>query len=41
MRVLHVDTGRTLRGGQRQVLLLLRELAALGVEQTLLAPVLW
>ena len=37
MRVLHVDTGRTLRGGQRQVLLLLRELAALGVEQTLLA----
>lgn len=37
MRVLHVDTGRTLRGGQRQVLLLLRELAALGVQQALLA----
>jgi glycosyltransferase involved in cell wall biosynthesis len=37
MRVLHLDSGRTLRGGQRQALLLMRELAALGVEQTLLA----
>ena len=37
MRVLHADTGRELRGGQRQVLLLLRELAALGVQQRLLA----
>lgn len=37
MRVLHLDTGRTLRGGQRQVLLLMRELAALGVGQALLA----
>lgn len=37
MRVLHLDTGRTLRGGQRQVLLLLRELAALGLPQALLA----
>lgn len=37
MRVLHLDSGRVLRGGQRQVLLLMRELAALGVEQTLLA----
>lgn len=37
MRVLHADTGRELRGGQRQVLLLLRELAALGVRQQLLA----
>lgn len=37
MRVLHLDSGRTLRGGQRQALLLMRELAALGAEQFLLA----
>ncbi len=35
MRVLHLDTGRTLRGGQRQMLHLL---AALPVESLLLAP---
>ncbi len=38
MRVAHLDTGRTWRGGQGQVLLLLRGLRALGVEQRLLAP---
>lgn len=38
MRVLHVDTGRTLRGGQRQALLLIRALAARGVTAALLAP---
>ncbi len=38
MRVAHLDTGRTWRGGQGQVLLLMRELAARGVEQRLLAP---
>lgn len=37
MRILHLDTGRALRGGQRQVLLLMRELAALGLSQALLA----
>ena len=37
MRILHVDTGLTLRGGQRQVLLLMRGLDAFGHEQTLLA----
>ena len=35
MHVLHLDTGRSLRGGQHQVLQLLR---ALPVESTLLAP---
>ena len=38
MKVAHLDTGRTWRGGQGQVLLLLRGLRALGVEQLLLAP---
>jgi glycosyltransferase involved in cell wall biosynthesis len=38
MKVAHLDTGRTWRGGQGQVLLLLRELRAQGVEQRLLAP---
>jgi glycosyltransferase involved in cell wall biosynthesis len=38
VRVAHLDTGRTWRGGQGQVLLLLRELRGLGVEQRLLAP---
>ena len=37
MRILHLDTGRELRGGQRQVLLLMRALREQGVEQTLLA----
>lgn len=37
MRILHLDTGRELRGGQRQVLLLMRELRREGVEQALLA----
>jgi hypothetical protein len=37
MRVLHVDTGRQLRGGQRQVLLLARALRARGLEQSILA----
>lgn len=38
MKVAHLDTGRTWRGGQGQVLLLLRELRTRGVEQLLLAP---
>jgi hypothetical protein len=38
LRVLHVDTGRAMRGGQWQVLLLARELARAGVRQALLAP---
>lgn len=38
MRVAHLDTGRTWRGGQGQVLLLMRELRARGIEQRLLAP---
>lgn len=38
MKVAHLDTGRTWRGGQAQVLLLLRELRRSGVEQELLAP---
>lgn len=37
MRILHVDTGRELRGGQRQVLLLLNGLRAAGHDSTLLA----
>ena len=37
MRILHVDTGRSLRGGQRQLLLLLQGLKERGHEQTLLA----
>lgn len=37
MRILHLDTGRELRGGQRQVLLLMRELRREGAEQALLA----
>ena len=35
---MHVDTGRTWRGGQGQVLLLMRELARRGHDQHLLAP---
>ena len=38
MRVAHLDTGRSWRGGQGQVLLLMRELRARGVEQRLWAP---
>ncbi len=38
MRVAHLDTGRTWRGGQAQVLLLMRELHSRGHDQLLLAP---
>lgn len=37
MRILHLDTGRELRGGQRQALLLMHGLREAGVEQELLA----
>jgi glycosyltransferase involved in cell wall biosynthesis len=37
MRILHLDTGREMRGGQWQVLRLIEGLAAAGVESTLLA----
>ncbi len=37
MRILHLDAGRLMRGGQWQVLRLIRGLAAEGVESTLLA----
>ena len=37
MRVLHLDSGRELRGGQWQVLRLIEGLAALGIESKLLA----
>lgn len=37
MRILHIDTGPGLRGGQRQLLMLLQGLEARGHEQTLLA----
>ena len=38
MRVLHLDSGSQMRGGQWQVLRLVEGLAAAGVESTLLAP---
>jgi hypothetical protein len=38
MRVLHLDAGREMRGGQWQVLRLIEGLAQAGVESTLLAP---
>jgi glycosyltransferase involved in cell wall biosynthesis len=38
MNVLHLDTGRTWRGGQAQVLALMRGLKGLGHEGVLLAP---
>jgi glycosyltransferase involved in cell wall biosynthesis len=38
LKVAHLDTGRTWRGGQAQALLLMRELRARGVDQVLLAP---
>jgi Glycosyl transferases group 1/Glycosyltransferase Family 4 len=37
MRILHLDSGRSLRGGQWQVLRLVEGLAAAGVESTVLA----
>ena len=37
MRILHLDTGREMRGGQHQALLLHKSLAQQGCEQTLLA----
>ena len=37
LRILHIDTGRELRGGQRQVLLLMRGLREAGHESVLLA----
>ncbi len=37
MHILHVDTGRTMRGGQWQLLLLARGLRARGIGQSLLA----
>ena len=37
MRILHLDAGREMRGGQLQVLRLIEGLAAAGVESTLLA----
>lgn len=37
MRILHIDTGGGMRGGQRQVLLLMRALRELDCEQLLLA----
>jgi hypothetical protein len=37
MRILHLDSGREMRGGQWQVLRLIRGLAAQGVDSTLLA----
>ena len=38
MRILHIDTGREMRGGQWQVLHLMEGLAERGVEGVLLAP---
>lgn len=38
MRVLHVDTGRAMRGGQHQALLLMQALAGRGLQCALLAP---
>lgn len=38
MRVLHLDSGREMRGGQFQVLQLIEELSARGIEQRLLSP---
>jgi len=38
MRVLHIDTGRTMRGGQHQALLLMQALAERGIRCALLAP---
>ncbi len=38
MRIVHLDTGRTWRGGQNQVFLLIRELKKRGLEQLLITP---
>ncbi|HXB71455.1 MAG TPA: glycosyltransferase family 4 protein [Candidatus Acidoferrales bacterium] len=38
MRILHLDTGKEMRGGQWQVLRLIEGLSQAGVESTLLAP---
>lgn len=38
MRILHMDTGREMRGGQYQALFLMRELRGRGIEQHLSAP---
>lgn len=38
MRVLHLDSGREMRGGQFQVLQLIEELSARGIEQQFLSP---
>jgi glycosyltransferase involved in cell wall biosynthesis len=38
MRILHMDTGREMRGGQYQALFLMRELRDRGMEQQLWAP---
>ncbi len=38
LRILHVDSGQAMRGSQRQTLALMRRLAALGHQQTLLTP---
>jgi len=38
IRVLHIDTGRTFRGGQRQIYLLIRGLNRFDVEQYLACP---
>ena len=38
MRVLHLDSGKSMRGGQWQVLALIQGLAELGVDQILLSP---
>lgn len=38
MRIAHLDSGRTWRGGQAQALLLMREFRARGHDQLLLAP---
>ena len=38
MRILHLDTGRTLRGGQQQVLFLMQGLGSQGHSQMLLSP---
>jgi hypothetical protein len=38
MRVLHIDSGREMRGGQRQVLSLIEGLRASGHEAVLLTP---
>ncbi len=36
--ILHIDTGRTFRGGQRQLYLLSRRLHAMGLAQTIVLP---